>query len=293
VALDLAPGAGVVIEGSEWIVERAEPQLGHVMLVAADGERMRASFRFLINHSECCQSTRSAMVRAAGRGRQPPVESDLTSQQRALVGLRMAHLLEIETGFRSGDPLRPGPDEPRPSYDPATTTVTQRRRAKVEEFAALDPDQARLLGLDKVGYRTLIRWEAGRRRFGAIGCADDRWLRPGGGHPSVSEQVREAIYAVHTESLHRSRMSLRTKERLVHQYVREQHGPDAVAAIPSYQTLRTVWREWFGSGGGRQRYLRSAAMPTSGEHVVIHRPGQVVALDTTILPVKSPRDRVR
>jgi hypothetical protein len=44
----------------------------------------------------------------------------------------------------------------------------------VDELAALDPDQARLLGLDKVGYRTLIRWESGRRRFGAIGCADDR-----------------------------------------------------------------------------------------------------------------------
>jgi hypothetical protein len=29
---------------------------------------------------------------------------------------------------------------------------------------------------------------------------------------------------------------------------------------------------------------RSAALPTSGEQVVAHRPGPVVALDTTILP---------
>jgi hypothetical protein len=29
-------------------------------------------------------------------------------------------------------------------------------------------------------------------------------------------------------------------------------------------------------------------MPTSGEHVVVRRPGQVVALDTTILPVFTP-----
>ena len=57
-------------------------------------------------------------------------------------------------------------------------------------------------------------------------------------------------------------------------------------AVPSSETLRLVWREWFGPGGARQRYQRSAALATSGQHVVVHRPGQVVALDTTILPVK-------
>lgn len=80
----------------------------------------------------------------------------------------------------------------------------------------MDREQARLLGLDRAGYRTLIRWAARRRQVGAVGCADDRWLRPGGGHPSVNELVREAIFAVHAETLHRSRMSLRAKERLIH-----------------------------------------------------------------------------
>ena len=45
-----------------------------------------------------------------------------------LAQLRMAHLLEAATGFRSGDPLRPGPAEPKPEYDPDTTTLTARRR---------------------------------------------------------------------------------------------------------------------------------------------------------------------
>jgi hypothetical protein len=211
---------------------------------------------------------------------------DLSSHQQELVALRVAHLQEVETGFRGGDPLRPGPGEPRPEFGPATTTVTQRRHAKVAELAALGPDEAGMLGLENVGYRTLIRWETRRRRFGATGCADDRWLRPSGGDPSVSDVVREAILVVHTETLHRSRVSLRTKERLIHQYVREVHGPGAVAQIPSYPTLRRVWLEWFGPNGGRQRYVRSAAAPTSGRHVVVHRPGQVVALDSTILPVK-------
>jgi hypothetical protein len=61
--------------------------------------------------------------------------------------------------------------------DPASTTLTQRRRAKVAQLAALGRDEARLLGLDRVGYRTLIRWELRRRGFGAVGCADDRWLQ--------------------------------------------------------------------------------------------------------------------
>ena len=286
VGLDLSPGAILVLDGAEWAVEHAEPQLGQVRLASAGGERRRVTFRFLMHHPSCRQSSRSAALGASGRGRQAASEGDLTPHQRELVRLRMAHLLEVETGFRSGSPLHAEPGEPQPCYDPAATTLTQRRQAKVAELAALDSEQAKLLGLRQVGYRTLIRWDTRRRQLGPVGCGDDRWLRAGGGHPSVSEQVREAIHAVHQESLHRSRMSLRTKEHMVHQFVREQHGLDAVADIPSYETLRLIWREWFGPAGGRQRYVRSAALVTTGEHVVVHRPGQVVALDTTILPVK-------
>ncbi len=286
VPLDLSLGAGLVLDGVEWIVERAEPHFGRVVLVSAGGDRLPASFRFLINHPGCRQSTRQAGVPAADRGRQPAAVGDLTARQQELVALRVAHLLEVETGFRGGDRLRPGPGEPKAHYDPATTTRTQRRRAKAAELADLDRDEARLLALERVGYRTLLRWEIARRRFGPVGCADDRWLRAGVGHPSVGEQVREAIHAVHVETLHRSRVSMRTRERMIHQYVREQYGTGAQATIPSYGTLRVVWREWFGPGGARQRYARSAELPTSGGHVVVHRPGQVVALDTTILPVK-------
>ena len=53
----------------------------------------------------------AAPARPAG---QPPVLDDLTDYQRQVVRLRVAHLLEAETGFRGGDPLRPGPGEPRP-----------------------------------------------------------------------------------------------------------------------------------------------------------------------------------
>ena len=289
--LDLSPGSILVLDSNEWVVEQLEPQFGHVMLVACvGGQRMQVSFGFLAFHPDCRASSRTAAALAAARGRQEPSLEDLTEHQRKLVALRMAHLLEVETGYRSGDPLRAEPGEPKPCYDPAVTSLTQRRLAKAEELAALDTEHARLLGLHRVGLRTLIRWDTRRRDVGAIGCADDRWLRPMIGR-HVSDQVREAIHAVHTECLHRSRISMVTKERLIHQYVLEQFGPEATQQIPSYPTLRRVWLEWFGPTGGRQRYVRSAAKTTSGEHVVVHRPGQVVALDSTILPVKV-RDTV-
>ncbi|MFE9803731.1 transposase [Streptomyces goshikiensis] len=281
--LDLSPGAGLVLDGTEWTVERREPELGRVQLVAVDGTRQRVSFRFLANHPACRPSSRTASA-GADRGRQPKTLRDLESGKRELAALRLAHLLEAATGFRSGDPLRPGLGEPKPEYDPATSTLTSRRLAKVAELGAMDRREAKLLGLDRVSYRTLIRWDQKREEHGLVGCVDDRWLRESGGHPSITEEVREAIFAVRQETLHRSKVTMRTRERMIHQYVRETFR-DREVEVPCYNTLRTVWHEWFGPGGSRQRYVRSGALPEKNGHVLVHRPGQVVALDTTVLPV--------
>lgn len=203
--------------------------------------------------------------------------------------LRVDDLREVETGFRSGDPLNALPREPKPQYDPNSTTLTERRHAKVRELrqdTVRNPDLAAAHCLDKVSYRTLIRWDLDRRRFGPVGCADDRWLRESTGR-QISAAVREAIFAVRHETLHRSKLTAKDRERLIHQYVREEFGKDE--PVPSYETLRVVWKEWFGSTGARQRYAVSAARAqavATGRHVVISRPGQVVALDTTVLPVK-------
>lgn len=283
VVLDLSPGAGVVLDGVVWTVERREPHLGRVVLVGAAGVRWPVSLRFLATHPQCHPVAQAGSGGADRAGRQGALE-DLSPGQRAIAELRMAHLLEVVTGFRSGDRLRPGPGEPRAQYDPATTTLTERRHAKVAELRALEPVEAKVLGLGAVSVRTLVRWENERRRAGLLGCADDRWLRRGGGHPSVTEQVREAILAVRQETLHGSRVSMRTKEFLIRQYLRETFGPDS--PVPSYRTLCRVWREWFGPGGTRPRYARSAQVPMRGGHVVLSRPGQVVALDTTVMPVK-------
>ncbi len=71
---------------------------------------------------------------------------------------------------------------------------------------------------------------------------------------------------------------MRTEDIKIRQYVRETFGPEAL--VPSHDTLRRTWRDWFGPGGARQRYVRSGELPAKNGHVLVHRPGQVVALDT-------------
>jgi hypothetical protein len=284
--VDLSPGAGLVLGGVEWTVESYAPALGQVLLRDRAGRRMGTTVRALVNDAGCRRSSADVRsgVLAASRGRQPVLLADLRPAQQEWVRARFAHVQEAETGFRSGDRLRPGPGEPRPAYDPDRTTLTERRRAKVAELQALGTD-ARLIGFGQVSERTLKRLGAGCRRYGMAACIKGSWVRRSGGRVSVSPAVREAIHAVRAETLHRARVSMRTRERMIHQYLREKHGPEV--AVPSYPTLRRVWVEWFGPGGARQRYARSAAaVQPTGEHVVVHRPGQVVALDTTVLPVK-------
>jgi hypothetical protein len=283
--LDLSAGSRLTLEGADWTVESVQPQLGQVVLVSGAGQRQQTTIRWLVNHPDR-RLPAGLQPPLAGAARQPVTMADLDPAQQHQVRLRAEHLLEIETGFRSGDPHRALPGEPRAAYDPATTTLGQRRRAKMAELGALGPQEGGMLGLGRVSERTLKRMAAAWRSLGMVGLIDGRWLRPSSGHPSITMEVQEAILAVCAETLHRSKISMRARERLICQYVRERFGPQV--PVPGYDTLLAVWVEWFGPGGARQRYARTAAAldKVSGEHVVVHRPGQVVALDTSLLPVK-------
>ncbi|MGW4763899.1 transposase [Streptomyces pseudogriseolus] len=219
--------------------------------------------------------------------RQPQRVEDLRGHDLTRTQIRAAHLLEVQTGYRSGSRYWALPGEPRPEYDPECTTLTERRRAKAAELKALDRREAKQLGLEWISQRTLERMAAQYAEHGLMGLADGRWTPPLRGRRTVTDQVAEAIQAVHAECEHRSRVSMKTKERLIHQYVREKFGPAAEKKIPHYTTLAKIWKEWFGPQGARQRYVRSAAAVETGKaKVVVTRPGQVVVLDTTPLPVK-------
>jgi len=285
--LRLAAGAGLRINGVDWTVEAVQPQLGQVVLARPDGAGETRLIRWLMNHPDCFPVRPGGREQHRGGLHQPVASTDLVPSQLERARLRAEHVLEAESGYRSGHPARALPGEPRPPYDPATTTVTQRRRAKASELAALGRAEASMLGLSYMSERTLERLAA---RIGddlVMACADGRWTRRGGGHRSVTEEIREAVFAVRQECLERSRITMAARHRLVHQYVQERFPEFPPEKIPGYFTLRNVWREWFGPDGARQRYVRSAeAAKDASTRVVVHRPGQVVALDTTPLPVK-------
>jgi hypothetical protein len=172
--VELSAGSALLLGGREWTVSSVEPQYGRVLL-RSGGEERRRSIRWLAHHPDC-RPVPDDDAAAPGRPPgQPPVMEDLTGYQREVVRLRVAHLLEAETGFRSGDPLHPEPGEPRPVYDPRTTMLGQRRRAKAAELNALGGEEGSLLGLGSVSERTLRRLAEEWKDRGPAGCIDGRW----------------------------------------------------------------------------------------------------------------------
>ncbi|MFF3380415.1 hypothetical protein ACFYXF_46615 [Streptomyces sp. NPDC002680] len=122
-----------------------------------------------------------------------------------------------------------------------------------------------------------------------LACADGRWTRRRSGHRSVTEEVREAIFAVKAECGERARLSLAARHRLMNQYMRERFPAFPAEKMPSRWTFADVRKEWFGPGGARPRYGRTAqAAAEAGVsgRMVVHRPGQVLVLDSAPIPVK-------
>ncbi|WP_432068899.1 transposase [Streptomyces sp. C10-9-1] len=283
----MAQGSAILLNGVEWTVEAMEPQHGRLTLMHSDGHRESRSIRWLVHHphAQVLSETGGSVSRPAG---QPRTLADLDENQLDRARIRAEHVLEATTGFRDGCPERARAGEPRPAYDPERTTLTERRSAKVAELAALPRHEADMLGLRYMSFRTLERLSATGDESLLLACAEGRWTRRRGGHPSVTEEVREAIFAVRHECRDRAKISMSAKHRLVHQYIRERFPDFPLEKVPSRPTLLRVWREWFGPGGSRPRYERSAAAAEEAgvsTRVVVHRPGQVVALDSTQLPV--------
>ncbi|MER7671319.1 transposase [Kitasatospora sp. NPDC096128] len=286
----MAPGRRVGLNGIEWAIEEVRAQSGQVVLANAEGRVETRSFRWLVNHPDLrLLPAAEAGERPAAVSHQPRTLADLTEDQLVRARLRAAHVLEAETGFREGHPARALPGEPRPAYDPDRTGLTQRRYAKAAELKAMPRPEAIRLGLQHLSFRTLERLTGLAGESLLLACADGRWTRRRGGHPSITEEVREAIFAVKEECEERARISMAAKHRLLHQYMRERFPSFPTEKVPSRVTLAVVWKEWFGPGGARQRYQRTAQAAAeagvSGRFVV-HRPGQVLVLDSTPMPVK-------
>ncbi|MER7196099.1 hypothetical protein [Streptomyces flaveolus] len=180
--LELAPGSGLLLNGVCWIVEEVLPQTGQVRLRDQDGECRERSIRWLMHRADA-RPAHVSKARSPDHSGQPAEAADLSADQLARARLRAEHVLEAETGYRMGDASRALPGEPRSAYDPLTTAVTERRRAKAAELQALDRDEAARLGLARMSVRTLERLAATGLNEMVMACgrsshAARLWLEP-------------------------------------------------------------------------------------------------------------------
>lgn len=196
----------------------------------------------------------------AKNGQQPEVD-DLDPGQLRRLQLRLAHALEAETGYRSGDSWTALPGEPKPPYDPALVPHAKDRRAnKAAELRAaaeaLDPESARAVGIKRLSARTLQRTALAWFEHRALAAVMDRRLvRPRTGR-KVDDALRSAIFEVEDDFPSRlSRVSVATKyRRLCHVLRANGAGDDD---IPCYETYRSIVKEWFGPTGARQKYRQT------------------------------------
>ncbi|GIF15469.1 DDE-type integrase/transposase/recombinase [Actinoplanes teichomyceticus] len=282
--IQLKPGAVVVLGGQKWTVKEVAPHRSELSLTSPNRQGIKMTLSELIYHPDLQQPADAASTNAFSERLSP--NPDLTEIQRDRAMLREEHLQEVHCGFRSGDPLLPAEGEPKPCYDPDRTTLTERRRAKIIELNNLRSLEKKLLGIRGASYRTLQRWESKRGSDGYVGCADGRWTRRRTGHRPLTERAHAAIHQVYQETFERSDISMKTHVVLVQQLMREKYGPESLDEVPKYATFRLIWFEWFGKSRTRRRYVNEPLPRVRHNFLVVHRPGQVVALDTTIVPVK-------
>lgn len=201
------------------------------------------------------------------------VLDDLPQQEAQRVLDLEAHLLEVVSGYRSGDAGTAEPGEPRPQYDPALP-VEQRVKAKADELGRTP----------RAVFQQLRKW----REEGVRALVDKRKVRPSNPLAGVDPRIIDAIRQQAAYEVEDSTGGLPRFRRRVQKRLDEQHGPGAVA-LPSKDTFRrhvallTNGRYTFGPSSTRRT---NAGQPDRMfGHVIAMRPGELVMLDTTRLDV--------
>ena len=196
-----------------------------------------------------------------------------TGQLREAAEL-LAHLNEASFGYRSGDPGRPSPGEPRAQFDPVCTTLRDRLEAKAAE-----------LGCSVETLRRRRRWLA---RRGLVGLVDGRHARSVTG-PGVDEPLRAAIIAEARELEQASDVrKLQFRARVASRLARESGEPLELPS--SRQTFNRIVDEVLAPTGlfrlpAKSRRSALSAPSDMFGSLVAERPGEYVAIDTTGLDV--------
>jgi putative transposase len=261
--LSLAPGSRLVFDG-----EVAE-------VVAIDGVRVTLRSDRTRRFTAVQISRLAASARPAG-GTPPAgaglVPGSLAGEQLDQAAEQAGHVREVLTGYRSGDPDRARPGEPRPGYRPGRP-LKARYRAKADE-----------LGITS---RTVERWVAAYRESGEAGLAGAR--APRGRGTAVDPRWDEAVRLVLAEMVADSTPTRSAVLRKAGARLDELHGAGVVprpSAATAYRRLAELARGTnavSGSAAGR----RSIADRPKGAYGRLRamRPGEYAILDTQDLDV--------
>jgi transposase InsO family protein len=186
----------------------------------------------------------------------------------------LAHLNEASFGYRSGDPGRPSPGEPRPQFDPACTTLRQRLAAKAVELGcSAEKLRKRRRALQRHGLAALVDGRAARSATG----------------PGIDERLRSAILAEADELAEASDVrKMQFRARVASRLARESGEPLALPA--SRQTFNRIVDEVLAPTGLFRRPAKSRRSAQSAPYeelgsLLAERPGEYVAIDTTSLDV--------
>lgn len=261
-------GVGGRLEIDDEVITVTGVEDAEVRGFTAAGERVR----FVLTRAAEAEPGREDEER--GPGPMPHEAGALSDTQLRRAAELLGHLNEAWFGYRSGDPGRPSPGEPRAAFDPATTTLRQRWTAKASELGCSE--------------RTLRRQRQELRRHGLAGLVDRRASRAANG-PAVDGRLRAAILAEAAglgEASDVRKMQFRS--RVAGRLARESGGPLELPS--SRQTFNRIVDEVLAPTGlfrlpaKTRRSVQSGPAEDFGS-LLAERPGEYVAIDTTSLDV--------
>ncbi|MFS0755128.1 Mu transposase C-terminal domain-containing protein [Noviherbaspirillum sp. 1P10PC] len=179
-----------------------------------------------------------------------------------------AHVMEAITGYKSGTRADAKIDEPLPGFDPETTTLTERIRAKAAEL--------------NMAFRTLWAKKSRYEQYGLYGLIDRRVTRLA--TSMVDERVKEAIRTV-IDSLENASNPTKMKiRRLVEKELKTAY-PNEIIQLPSNTSFNRLLdsmpkgSELFGPAKRRRSIANRPDTPYS--HFAATRPGEMLAIDST------------
>ena len=186
----------------------------------------------------------------------------------------LGHLNEAWFGYRSGDPLRALPGEPRSGFDPGQTSLGDRLDAKATELGC--------------SVSRLFKKHHELKRRGLAALVDRRAARSAVG-PAVDDRLRAAILAEAQELADGSDVrKMQFRARVASRLARESGEPLELPC--SRQTFDRIVEEVLAPTGLFRLSAKSRRNAQSGPSedlgaLIAERPGEYVALDTTGLDV--------